>query len=112
MQGFNRLFGNDATIALRLGFANPQKEGSAIAQSVEGAVQQKFVKGIFGILMRNLPTSNKIIDKLGFKERVQKMALAHHIEQALKSAYSINDFTFALKKLVMTQTPQALQDRQ
>lgn len=72
MQGFNRLFGNDATIALRLGFANPQKEGSAIAQSVEGAVQQKFVKGIFGILMRNLPTSNKIIDKLGFKERVQK----------------------------------------
>lgn len=25
MQGFNRLFGNDATIALRLGFANPQK---------------------------------------------------------------------------------------
>lgn len=99
MQGFNRLFGNDATIALRLGFANPQKEGSAIAQSVEGAVQQKFVKGIFGILMRNLPTSNKIIDKLGFKERVQKMALAHHIEQALKSAYSINDFTFALKKI-------------
>ncbi|WP_299384750.1 hypothetical protein, partial [Helicobacter sp. UBA3407] len=99
MQGFNRLFGNDATIALHLGFANPQKEGSAIAQSVEGAVQQKFVKGIFGILMRNLPTSNKIIDKLGFKERVQKMALAHHIEQALKSAYSINDFTFALKKI-------------
>lgn len=99
MQGFNRLFGNDATIALRLGFANPQKEGSAIAQSVEGAVQQKIVKGIFGILMRNLPTSNKIIDKLGFKEKVQKMALAYHIEQALKSAYSINDFTFALKKI-------------
>lgn len=99
MQGFNRLFGNDATIALKLEFANPPKEGSAIAQSVEGAVQQKIVKGIFGILMRNLPTSNKIIDKLGFKEKVQKMALAHHIEQALKSAYSINDFTFALKKI-------------
>lgn len=99
IQGFNRLFGNDATIALRLGFANPQKEGSAIAQSVEGAVQQKIVKGIFGILMRNLPTSNKIIDKLGFKEKVQKMALAHHIEEALKGAYSINDFTFALKKI-------------
>ncbi|WP_297579186.1 DEAD/DEAH box helicase family protein [uncultured Helicobacter sp.] len=99
MQGFNRLFGNDATIALKLEFANPPKEGSAIAQSVEGAIQQKIVKGIFGILMRNLPTSNKLVDIFGFKERVQKMALAHHIEQALKSAYSINDFNFALKKI-------------
>lgn len=99
MQGFNRLFGNDATIALKLGFANPPKEGSSIAQSVEGAINQKIVKGIFGILMRNLPTNNKIIEKFGFKEKVQKMALAHHIEQALKSAYSINDFTFALKKI-------------
>lgn len=99
MQGFNRLFGNDATIALKLEFANPPKEGSAIAQSVEGAVQQKIVKGIFGILMRNLPTSNKVVEKFGFKERVQKMALAHHIEEALKGAYSINDFTFALKKI-------------
>lgn len=99
MQGFNRLFGNDATIALKLEFANPPKEGSAIAQSVEGAIQQKIVKGIFGILMRNLPANNKAIDKLGFKEKVHKMALAHHIEQALKSAYSINDFTFALKKI-------------
>ncbi|MBD5165218.1 DEAD/DEAH box helicase family protein [Helicobacter sp.] len=99
MQGFNRLFGNDARIALELGFANPPKEGSAIAQSVKGAIEQKIVKGIFGILMRNLPTNNKVIDKLGFKEKVQKMALAHHIEQALKSAYSINDFNFTLKKI-------------
>lgn len=99
MQGFNRLFGNDAKIAFELGLGNPPKEGSAIAQSVEGAIKQKIVKGIFSILMRNLPTSNKMIDKLGFKEVVQKMALSYHIEQALKSAYSINDFNFALKKI-------------
>ncbi|MDY2584288.1 hypothetical protein [Helicobacter sp.] len=94
LRGFDKLFHNDAEIALRLGFASPKQEGSSIATSVQGAMQQKFIKGVFATLIRNLPHNSIIIKGLGFSEKVQAAALRYHLRRALEKSQDINDFKY------------------
>ncbi|WP_370521952.1 ADP-ribosyltransferase-containing protein [Helicobacter winghamensis] len=92
MEGFNKLFSNDAEIALKMGYATPRVEGSSIATTIEGAIQQKMIKGIFGILMRNLPHNSLIIKGLGLSENVQAQALRYHLKKALENTNDIHAF--------------------
>ena len=94
LRGFDKLFHNDAEIALRLGFASPKQEGSSIATSLQGAMQQKFIKGVFATLIRNLPHNSIIIKGLGFSEKVQGAALRYHLRRALEKSQDINDFKY------------------
>ena len=94
LRGFDKLFHNDAEIALRLGFASPKQEGSSIATSLQGAMQQKFIKGVFATLIRNLPHNSIIIKGLGFSEKVQGAALRYHLRRALEKSKDINDFKY------------------
>ena len=94
VQGFDRLYKNDAGIARTLNFATAEKLGTALATSAEGAIKQKIVKGAFDPIFRLLPDG--IFFGL-FSKQIQGAALRYHLKKALSRSLNYDDFKIKLE---------------
>lgn len=95
VKGFDKLFKNDAKIALELAPVTAKKEGSALATSAKGAVLQKVVKSGFDLVFRNLG-QNVLFG--AFKDSIQGAALRYHLKKALQKSDTISEFNNTLKQ--------------
>lgn len=94
VKGFDKLFKNDAKIALELAPVTAKKEGSALATSAKGAVLQKIVKSGFDLVFRNLG-QNVLFG--AFKDSIQGAALRYHLKKALQKSDTISEFNTSFK---------------
>ncbi|WP_281526808.1 hypothetical protein, partial [Campylobacter avium] len=94
VKGFDKLFKNDAKIALELAPVTAKKEGSALATSAKGAVLQKVVKSGFDLVFRNLG-QNVLFG--AFKDSIQGAALRYHLKKALQKSDTISEFNTSFK---------------
>ena len=94
VKGFDKLFKNDAKIALELAPVTAKKEGSALATSAKGAVLQKIVKSGFDLVFRNLG-QNVLFGS--FKDQIQGAALRYHLKKALQKSDTISEFNTSFK---------------
>ena len=95
VKGFDKLFKNDAKIALELAPVTAKKEGSALATSAKGAVLQKVVKSGFDLVFRNLG-QNVLFG--AFKDSIQGAALRYHLKKALQKSDTISEFNNTLRQ--------------
>ncbi|WP_297192377.1 PBECR2 nuclease fold domain-containing protein [uncultured Campylobacter sp.] len=95
VKGFDKLFKNDAKIALELAPVTAKKEGSALATSAKGAVLQKIVKSGFDLVFRNLG-QNVLFG--AFKDSIQGAALRYHLKKALQKSDTISEFNNTLRQ--------------
>ncbi|EMZ9876958.1 DUF3519 domain-containing protein, partial [Campylobacter upsaliensis] len=95
VEGFHKLYKNDASIAKNLVQGTSEKLSTSIATSAEGAIKQKVVKGGFDPIFRLLP--DKILFGL-FSKQIQGGALRYHLKKALSRSLNYDDFKIKLEK--------------
>ncbi|MBS4306829.1 crystallin beta/gamma motif-containing protein [Campylobacter vulpis] len=95
VEGFDKLYKNDALIAKSLTHATSEKLGTSIATSAEGAIKQKVVKGAFDPIFRLLPDG--ILFGL-FSKQIQGGALRYHLKKALSRSLNYDDFKLKLER--------------
>ncbi|EFV1645364.1 DEAD/DEAH box helicase family protein [Campylobacter upsaliensis] len=95
VEGFHKLYKNDANIAKNLVQGTSEKLSTSIATSAEGAIKQKVVKGAFDPIFRLLP--DKILFGL-FSKQIQGGALRYHLKKALSRSLNYDDFKIKLEK--------------
>ncbi|EAJ7575715.1 hypothetical protein A0Y92_08175, partial [Campylobacter upsaliensis] len=95
VEGFHKLYKNDASIAKNLVQGTSEKLSTSIATSAEGAIKQKVVKGAFDPIFRLLPDS--ILFGL-FAKQIQGGALRYHLKKALSRSLNYDDFKIKLEK--------------
>ncbi|EOB3230076.1 PBECR2 nuclease fold domain-containing protein [Campylobacter upsaliensis] len=95
VEGFHKLYKNDASIAKNLAQGTSEKLSTSIATSAEGAIKQKVVKGAFDPIFRLLP--DKILFGL-FAKQIQGGALRYHLKKALSRSLNYDDFKIKLEK--------------
>ncbi|EAI7238678.1 hypothetical protein CK720_08895, partial [Campylobacter upsaliensis] len=95
VEGFHKLYKNDASIAKNLVQGTASQLSTSIATSAEGAIKQKVVKGGFGPIFRLLP--DKILFGL-FAKQIQGGALRYHLKKALSRSLNYDDFKIKLEK--------------
>ncbi|EPP6631240.1 LPD23 domain-containing protein [Campylobacter upsaliensis] len=95
MEGFHKLYKNDASIAKNLVQGTASQLSTSIATSAEGAIKQKVVKGAFDPIFRLLP--DKILFGL-FAKQIQGGALRYHLKKALSRSLNYDDFKIKLEK--------------
>ncbi|EAJ4971517.1 hypothetical protein DIE38_01175 [Campylobacter upsaliensis] len=95
VEGFHKLYKNDASIAKNLVQGTSEKLSTSIATSAEGAIKQKVVKGAFDPIFRLLP--DKILFGL-FAKQIQGGALRYHLKKALGRSLNYDDFKIKLEK--------------
>ncbi|EOE5714978.1 DUF3519 domain-containing protein [Campylobacter upsaliensis] len=95
VEGFHKLYKNDASIAKNLVQGTSEKLSTSIATSAEGAIKQKVVKGGFDPIFRLLP--DKILFGL-FAKQIQGGALRYHLKKALSRSLNYDDFKIKLEK--------------
>ncbi|EGF3200327.1 DEAD/DEAH box helicase family protein, partial [Campylobacter upsaliensis] len=95
VEGFHKLYKNDASIAKNLVQGTSEKLSTSIATSAEGAIKQKVVKGAFDPIFRLLP--DKILFGL-FAKQIQGGALRYHLKKALSRSLNYDDFKIKLEK--------------
>ncbi|EAL1701336.1 DUF3519 domain-containing protein [Campylobacter upsaliensis] len=95
VEGFHKLYKNDANIAKNLVQGTSEKLSTSIATSAEGAIKQKVVKGGFDPIFRLLP--DKILFGL-FAKQIQGGALRYHLKKALSRSLNYDDFKIKLEK--------------
>ncbi|EAK0456536.1 hypothetical protein YZ63_05200 [Campylobacter upsaliensis] len=95
VEGFHKLYKNDASIAKNLVQGTSEKLSTSIATSAEGAIKQKVVKGAFDPIFRLLP--DKILFGL-FSKQIQGGALRYHLKKALSRSLNYDDFKIKLEK--------------
>ncbi|EJP6546066.1 DUF3519 domain-containing protein, partial [Campylobacter upsaliensis] len=95
VEGFHKLYKNDASIAKNLVQGTSEKLSTSIATSAEGAIKQKVVKGSFDPIFRLLPDG--ILFGL-FSKQIQGGALRYHLKKALSRSLNYDDFKIKLEK--------------
>ncbi|EPV2543720.1 PBECR2 nuclease fold domain-containing protein [Campylobacter upsaliensis] len=95
VEGFHKLYKNDASIAKNLVQGTASQLSTSIATSAEGAIKQKVVKGAFDPIFRLLP--DKILFGL-FAKQIQGGALRYHLKKALSRSLNYDDFKIKLEK--------------
>ncbi|EAH7072481.1 hypothetical protein EKP33_04425 [Campylobacter upsaliensis] len=95
VEGFHKLYKNDANIAKNLVQGTASQLSTSIATSAEGAIKQKVVKGGFDPIFRLLP--DKILFGL-FAKQIQGGALRYHLKKALSRSLNYDDFKIKLEK--------------
>ncbi|EAK0996928.1 hypothetical protein A0249_00610 [Campylobacter upsaliensis] len=95
VEGFHKLYKNDASIAKNLVQGTASQLSTSIATSAEGAIKQKVVKGAFDPIFRLLP--DKILFGL-FSKQIQGGALRYHLKKALSRSLNYDDFKIKLEK--------------
>ncbi|ELU6582095.1 hypothetical protein SCI93_001441, partial [Campylobacter upsaliensis] len=95
VEGFHKLYKNDASIAKNLVQGTASQLSTSIATSAEGAIKQKVVKGGFDPIFRLLP--DKILFGL-FSKQIQGGALRYHLKKALSRSLNYDDFKIKLEK--------------
>ncbi|EPH5216616.1 DUF3519 domain-containing protein [Campylobacter upsaliensis] len=95
VEGFHKLYKNDASIAKNLAQGTASQLSTSIATSAEGAIKQKVVKGAFDPIFRLLP--DKILFGL-FAKQIQGGALRYHLKKALSRSLNYDDFKIKLEK--------------
>ncbi|ELZ7776566.1 hypothetical protein U0X21_001538, partial [Campylobacter upsaliensis] len=95
VEGFHKLYKNDASIAKNLVQGTSEKLSTSIATSAEGAIKQKVVKGAFDPIFRLLP--DKILFGI-FAKQIQGGALRYHLKKALSRSLNYDDFKIKLEK--------------
>ncbi|EAI6695986.1 hypothetical protein DBV32_01125 [Campylobacter upsaliensis] len=95
VEGFHKLYKNDANIAKNLVQGTASQLNTSIATSAEGAIKQKVVKGGFDPIFRLLPDS--ILFGL-FSKQIQGGALRYHLKKALSRSLNYDDFKIKLEK--------------
>ncbi|EIW4615421.1 DEAD/DEAH box helicase family protein [Campylobacter upsaliensis] len=95
VEGFHKLYKNDASIAKNLVQGTSEKLSTSIATSAEGAIKQKVVKGAFDPIFRLLPDG--ILFGL-FSKQIQGGALRYHLKKALSRSLNYDDFKIKLEK--------------
>ncbi|EDP6911095.1 DEAD/DEAH box helicase family protein [Campylobacter upsaliensis] len=95
VEGFHKLYKNDASIAKNLVQGTPSQLSTSIATSAEGAIKQKVVKGGFDPIFRLLPDG--ILFGL-FSKQIQGGALRYHLKKALSRSLNYDDFKIKLEK--------------
>ncbi|EPO0418373.1 hypothetical protein ACT5KO_001103, partial [Campylobacter upsaliensis] len=95
VEGFHKLYKNDASIAKNLVQGTASQLSTSIATSAEGAIKQKMVKGGFDPIFRLLP--DKILFGL-FAKQIQGGALRYHLKKALSRSLNYDDFKIKLEK--------------
>lgn len=93
-KGFDSLFQNDVRLARLLAPASPDKIGSSIATTIEGAVKFQAVKMLFEQVVRLMP---QIPFLRGLNEKIQGAAVRHHLRSALSKSVEVSDFKFQLR---------------
>ncbi|MCR2109010.1 hypothetical protein CUPS4066_09910, partial [Campylobacter upsaliensis] len=95
VEGFDKLYKNDAIIAKNLTHATTSKLSTSIATSAEGAIKQKVVKGAFDPIFRLLPDG--VLFGL-FSKQIQGGALRYHLRKALSRSLNYDDFKLKLER--------------
>ncbi|MCR2116238.1 hypothetical protein CUPS3781_09595, partial [Campylobacter upsaliensis] len=95
VEGFDKLYKNDAIIAKNLTHATASKLSTSIATSAEGAIKQKVVKGAFDPIFRLLPDG--VLFGL-FSKQIQGGALRYHLRKALSRSLNYDDFKLKLER--------------
>ncbi|EMI4816224.1 hypothetical protein V6N98_001680, partial [Campylobacter upsaliensis] len=95
VEGFDKLYKNDAIIAKNLTQGTASKLSTSIATSAEGAVKQKVVKGAFDPIFRLLPDG--VLFGL-FSKQIQGGALRYHLRKALSRSLNYDDFKLKLER--------------
>ncbi|EAI7278608.1 hypothetical protein CK728_01320 [Campylobacter upsaliensis] len=95
VEGFHKLYKNDASIAKNLVQGTASQLSTSIATSAEGAIKQKVVKGAFDPIFRLLPDG--ILFGL-FAKQIQGGALRYHLKKALSRSLNYDDFKIKLEK--------------
>ncbi|EKP5904386.1 DUF3519 domain-containing protein [Campylobacter upsaliensis] len=95
VEGFHKLYKNDASIAKNLVQGTASQLSTSIATSAEGAIKQKVVKGAFDPIFRLLPDG--ILFGL-FSKQIQGGALRYHLKKALSRSLNYDDFKIKLEK--------------
>ncbi|EAJ7264578.1 hypothetical protein CC21_00130 [Campylobacter upsaliensis] len=95
VEGFHKLYKNDASIAKNLVQGTASQLSTSIATSAEGAIKQKVVKGGFDPIFRLLPDG--ILFGL-FSKQIQGGALRYHLKKALSRSLNCDDFKIKLEK--------------
>ncbi|ECP4380078.1 hypothetical protein FZT51_06510 [Campylobacter upsaliensis] len=95
VEGFHKLYKNDASIAKNLVQGTASQLSTSIATSAEGAIKQKVVKGGFDPIFRLLPDA--ILFGL-FAKQIQGGALRYHLKKALSRSLNYDDFKIKLEK--------------
>ncbi|HEC1582659.1 TPA: hypothetical protein R1X64_001589, partial [Campylobacter upsaliensis] len=95
VEGFHKLYKNDAIIAKNFTQGTSEKLSTSIATSAEGAIKQKVVKGGFDPIFRLLPDG--ILFGL-FSKQIQGGALRYHLRKALSRSLNYDDFKIKLEK--------------
>ncbi|EPA2434601.1 DEAD/DEAH box helicase family protein [Campylobacter upsaliensis] len=95
VEGFHKLYKNDASIAKKLVQGTASQLSTSIATSAEGAIKQKVVKGGFDPIFRLLPDG--ILFGL-FSKQIQGGALRYHLKKALNRSLNYDDFKIKLEK--------------
>ncbi|HEO8741889.1 TPA: DUF3519 domain-containing protein, partial [Campylobacter upsaliensis] len=95
VEGFHKLYKNDAIIAKNFTQGTSEKLSTSIATSAEGAIKQKVVKGGFDPIFRLLPDG--ILFGL-FSKQIQGGALRYHLKKALSRSLNYDDFKIKLEK--------------
>ncbi|MCR2110743.1 hypothetical protein CUPS4049_09010, partial [Campylobacter upsaliensis] len=95
VEGFDKLYKNDAIIAKNLTHATASKLSTSIATSAEGAIKQKVVKGAFDPIFRLLPDG--VLFGL-FSRQIQGGALRYHLRKALSRSLNYDDFKLKLER--------------
>ncbi|MCR2107527.1 PBECR2 nuclease fold domain-containing protein [Campylobacter upsaliensis] len=95
VEGFDKLYKNDAIIAKNLTQGTTSKLSTSIATSAEGAIKQKVVKGAFDPIFRLLPDG--VLFGL-FSKQIQGGALRYHLRKALSRSLNYDDFKLKLER--------------
>ncbi|HEF3575008.1 TPA: hypothetical protein R9128_001457, partial [Campylobacter upsaliensis] len=95
VEGFHKLYKNDASIAKNLVQGTASQLSTSIATSAEGAIKQKVVKGGFDPIFRLLPDG--VLFGL-FSKQIQGGALRYHLKKALSRSLNYDDFKIKLEK--------------
>ena len=95
VEGFDKLYKNDAIIAKNLTQGTASKLSTSIATSAEGAIKQKVVKGGFDPIFRLLPDG--VLFGL-FSKQIQGGALRYHLKKALSRSLNYDDFKLKLER--------------
>ncbi|MDO4674431.1 hypothetical protein, partial [Campylobacter sp.] len=94
VDGFHKLYKNDALIAKNFAHATSERLGTSIATTAEGAIKQKLVKGAFDPIFRLLPDG--ILFGI-FSKQIQGGALRYHLRKALSRSLNYDDFKIKLE---------------
>ncbi|MCR2101599.1 DUF3519 domain-containing protein, partial [Campylobacter upsaliensis] len=95
VEGFDKLYKNDAIIAKNLTQGTASHLSTSIATSAEGAIKQKVVKGAFDPIFRLLPDG--VLFGL-FSKQIQGGALRYHLRKALSRSLNYDDFKLKLER--------------